>query len=83
MMNRVSVEASFFKKLRAYENLIYGSKLYGVSEFKGEAEDQRDPAGHRVRSETRQRADGESFARHAAEDRARPGAPDQSDAHAA
>lgn len=30
MMNRVSVEASFFKKLSAYENLIYGSKLYGV-----------------------------------------------------
>lgn len=30
MMNRVSVEASFFKKLSAYENLIYGSKLYGL-----------------------------------------------------
>lgn len=30
MMNRVSVEASFFKKLSAYENLLYGSKLYGV-----------------------------------------------------
>jgi ABC-2 type transport system ATP-binding protein len=29
-MNRVSVEASFFKKLSAYENLIYGSKLYGL-----------------------------------------------------
>ena len=31
MMNRVSVEASFFKKLSAYENLLYGSKLYGVT----------------------------------------------------
>jgi len=30
MMNRVSVEASFFKKLSSYENLLYGSKLYGV-----------------------------------------------------
>lgn len=30
MMNRVSVEASFFKKLSAYENLLYGSKLYGL-----------------------------------------------------
>jgi ABC-2 type transport system ATP-binding protein len=30
MINRVSVEASFFKKLSAYENLIYGAKLYGV-----------------------------------------------------
>jgi ABC-2 type transport system ATP-binding protein len=31
MMNRVSVEASFFKKLSAYENLLYGAKLYGVT----------------------------------------------------
>jgi ABC-2 type transport system ATP-binding protein len=31
MINRVSVEASFFKKLSAYENLIYGAKLYGVT----------------------------------------------------
>lgn len=29
-MNRVSVEASFFKKLSAMENLLYGAKLYGV-----------------------------------------------------
>lgn len=31
-MNRVSVEASFFKKLSALENLLYGAKLYGVSD---------------------------------------------------
>lgn len=31
MMNRVSVEASFFKKLSAHENLLYGSKLYGLT----------------------------------------------------
>lgn len=31
-MNRVSVEASFFKKLSALENLSYGAKLYGVTE---------------------------------------------------
>lgn len=31
MMNRVSVEASFFKKLSAIENLLYGAKLYGVT----------------------------------------------------
>lgn len=30
-MNRVSVEASFFKKLSAIENLLYGAKLYGVT----------------------------------------------------
>jgi ABC-2 type transport system ATP-binding protein len=31
LMNRVSVEASFFKKLSAVENLLYGAKLYGVT----------------------------------------------------
>jgi ABC-2 type transport system ATP-binding protein len=30
-MNRVSVEASFFKKLSAIENLLYGAMLYGVT----------------------------------------------------
>src|SRR5688572_30468037 len=30
-MNRVSVEASFFKKLSAMENLLYGAKFYGVT----------------------------------------------------
>ncbi len=31
MMNRVSVEASFFKKLSPMENLLYGARLYGVA----------------------------------------------------
>lgn len=31
MINRVSVEASFFKKLSSMENLIYAARLYGVS----------------------------------------------------
>ena len=30
MINRVSVEASFFKKLSSEENLIYTARLYGV-----------------------------------------------------
>ncbi len=30
-MNRVSVEASFLKKLSALENLLYGAKFYGVT----------------------------------------------------
>lgn len=30
MINRVSVEASFFKKLSPYENLQFGAKLYGM-----------------------------------------------------
>jgi ABC-2 type transport system ATP-binding protein len=31
MINRVSVDAAFFKKLSAYENLRYAARLYGVS----------------------------------------------------
>ncbi len=31
LINRVSVEASFFKKLSAMENLVYSGRLYGVS----------------------------------------------------
>jgi ABC-2 type transport system ATP-binding protein len=38
MINRVSVEASFFKKLSPMENLMYGARLYGVSA--GEARQQ-------------------------------------------
>ena len=30
MINRVSVEASFFKKLSPMENLMYGARLYGM-----------------------------------------------------
>jgi ABC-2 type transport system ATP-binding protein len=30
MMNRVSVDAAFFKKLSPRENLLYGARLYGV-----------------------------------------------------
>lgn len=31
MINRVSVDAAFFKKLSPMENLLYGARLYGVS----------------------------------------------------
>ncbi len=31
VMNRVSVEASFFKRLSSVENLIYAARLYGIS----------------------------------------------------
>ena len=30
LINRVSVEASFFKKLSPFENLMYGARLYGL-----------------------------------------------------
>jgi ABC-2 type transport system ATP-binding protein len=39
LINRVSVEASFFKKLSAMENLVYAGRLYGVGpdESRGKA----------------------------------------------
>jgi ABC-2 type transport system ATP-binding protein len=41
LVNRVSGEASFFKKLSALENLLYGARLYGFSgsETRRQAED--------------------------------------------
>ena len=41
LINRVSVEASFFKKLSPIENLLYGARLYGfsASEIRRQAED--------------------------------------------
>ncbi len=32
LLNRVSVDAAFFKKLSAYENLLYAARLYGVDD---------------------------------------------------
>jgi ABC-2 type transport system ATP-binding protein len=37
LINRVSVEASFFKKLSPMENLMYGARLYGVSPAEAKA----------------------------------------------
>ena len=31
-INRVSVEASFFKKMSSMENLLFGAKLYGITD---------------------------------------------------
>jgi ABC-2 type transport system ATP-binding protein len=40
LINRVSVDAAFFKKLSPYENLVYAARLYGLpaSEARREAE---------------------------------------------
>jgi len=32
LINRVSVDAAFFKKLSAYENLLYAARLYGLQD---------------------------------------------------
>ena len=41
LINRVSVEASFFKKLSAMENLVYAGRLYGVSADEARAKSMR------------------------------------------
>ncbi len=38
LLNRVSVEASFFKKLSPMENLLYGARLYGVAASEARAQ---------------------------------------------
>ncbi len=38
MINRVSVDAAFFKKLSAYENLMYAARLYDVSPRKAKSD---------------------------------------------
>lgn len=38
LINRVSVEASFFKKLSPYENLIYAARLYGLHASQAQVE---------------------------------------------
>ena len=40
-MNRVSVEASFFKRLSSAENLIYAGRLYGISAAEAERKAKR------------------------------------------
>jgi len=38
LINRVSVDAAFFKKLSPYENLIYAARLYGLDAKKAKAD---------------------------------------------
>jgi ABC-2 type transport system ATP-binding protein len=51
LINRVSVEASFFKKLSPLENLVYGARAYEMS-----AGEERRQGEIRRRSETRRQA---------------------------
>jgi ABC-2 type transport system ATP-binding protein len=41
MINRVSVDAAFFKKLSPYENLAYAARLYGMAPREAKAESVR------------------------------------------
>ncbi len=79
MVNRVSVEASFFKKMSAIENLSYAARFYGLRP--NQTRDKIPEILTRVGfpGDRRDRADGEPLTRDAAEGRARPRAPDRAD----
>ena len=49
LINRVSVDAAFFKKLSPYENLVYAARLYGLAGPDAAARSRAHPgpAGHR------------------------------------
>ena len=49
LINRVSVDAAFFKKLSPMENLLFAARLYGLDGKTAQARGDRDPgpAGHR------------------------------------
>ncbi len=76
LVNRVSVEASFFKKMSAAENLGYAARYYGMTAGQTRGPDPRDPRASRLPARPPRRADGEPLARDAAEGRSRAGAPD-------
>ena len=83
LINRVSVDAAFFKKLSPAENLIYAARLYGLDARYGTQRGDPDPgpAGHRrVAPGPAARADEPG---HAAEGRHRAGPPDEPDPAAA
>ena len=74
LVNRVSVEASFFKKMSAAENLGYASRFYGMTS--AQTRDEIPRILERVGfAAERRRADGEPLPRHAAEGRPGAGAP--------
>ena len=51
LINRVSVDAAFFKKLSPLENLSFAARLYGLDAGRGPARGDRDPGPARDRRE--------------------------------
>ena len=83
LVNRVSVEASFFKRMSPIENLSYSARFYGMGPRETRARIPEILALVGFPPERGQRADGGPVARHAAEDRAGAGAADRARAAAA
>ena len=83
VVNRVSVEASFFKRMSATENLSYAARFYGIGHRETRRADPGDPRARRLPGRPGVGADGGPLARDAAEGRARASAADVADAAAA
>ena len=82
LINRVSVDAAFFKKLSPYENLVYAARLYGLDAKAGEGRCGPDPGAAGHQREAAGPSAGADEPGHAAEGRHRAGAADQPGADA-
>ena len=60
LVNRVSVEASFFKRMSAAENLSYAARFYGMTPRQTHVRDPGDPRAGRLPGRAAQRGDGET-----------------------
>ena len=74
LINRVSVDAAFFKKLSPMENLLFAARLYGLEAKEAKPRGARDPGPARHRREAGRPAHRADEPGHAAEgrDRASP-----------
>ena len=80
LINRVSVDAAFFKKLSPMENLLFAARLYGLDGRQGEAGSGGGPGPARHRAETARLPCRADEPRDAAEGRDRASAADEPDA---
>ena len=82
LINRVSVDAAFFKKLSPMENLLFAARLYGLDGADRQARRARDPGPARHREKRVGRPVEQMSRGHAAEGRDRASPADQPDAPA-
>ncbi len=77
LINRVSVDAAFFKKLSPMENLLFAARLYGKNAGNAQAGSDRDPRSPGHRGEARRPAGRADEPGDAAEGRDRAGPADE------